>query len=61
MEGNDLEVMYKMCLGLMFFLIVILFVSHIFYQTPDYNQYLTFSFEEMITPTEDIVAIVHEE
>ena len=53
--------MYKMCLGLMFFLIVILFVSHIFYQTPDYNQDLTFSFEEMIVPTEDIVAIVHEE
>ena len=61
MEGNTLEVMYKMCLGLMFFLIVILFVSHIFYQTPDYNQYLTFSFEEMITPKEDIVAIVYEE
>ena len=61
MEGNDLEVMYKMCLGLMFFLIVILFISHIFYQTPNYNQDLTFYFEEMITPTEDIVAIVHEE
>tara|TARA_B110000003_G_C16148299_1_gene338622 strand:+ start:102 stop:287 length:186 start_codon:yes stop_codon:yes gene_type:complete len=61
LEGNDLEVMYKMCLGLMFFLIVILFISHIFYQTPNYNQDLTFSFEEMILPTEDIVAIVHEE
>ena len=61
MEGNDLEVMYKMCLGLMFFLIVILFISHIFYQTPNYNQDLNFSFEEMILPTEDIVAIVHEE
>ena len=61
MEGNTLEVMYKMCLGLMFFLIVILFVSQTFYQTPDYTQYLTFSFEEMITPTEDIVAIVYEE
>ena len=56
-----MEVMYKMCIGLMFFLIVILFVSHIFYQTPDYNQYLTFSFEEMILPTEDIAAIVYEE
>ena len=61
MEGNTLEVMYKMCLGLMFFLIVILFVSHICYQTPDYNQYLTFSFEEMMLPTEDIVAVVYEE
>jgi hypothetical protein len=53
--------MYKMCLGSMFFLIVILFISHIFYQAPDYNQYLTFSFEEMMLPTEDIVAIVYEE
>jgi len=53
--------MYKMCLGLMFFLIAILFLSHIFYQTPDYDQYLTFSFEEIITPKEDIVAIVYEE
>ena len=34
---------------------------HIFYQTPDFNQNLSFSFEEMITPTEDIVAIVYEE
>ena len=61
MEGNTLEVMYKICIGLMFFLIVILFISHIVYQTPDYNQYLTFSFEEMMLPTEDIVAIVYEE
>ena len=53
--------MYKMCLGAMFFLIVILFISHILYQIPDYNQYLTFSFEEMMLPTEDIVAIVYEE
>ena len=61
MEGNTLEVMYKICLGLMFFLIVILFVSHIFHQTPDYNQHLSFSFEEMKLFTEDIVAVVYEE
>jgi hypothetical protein len=45
----------------MFFLIAILFISHIFYQTPNYNQDLTFSFEEMILPTEDIAAIVYKE
>ena len=50
-----------MCLGSMFILIVTLFFLHIFYQTPDYNQSLSFSLEEMVPASEEIVAIVYEE
>ena len=49
-----------MCLGSMFILIVTLFFLHIFYQTPDYNQSLSFSFEEPSRGKENIVAIVYE-
>jgi len=61
LEGNTLEVMYKICIGLMFFLIVILFISHIVYQTPDYNQYLSFSFEAMVPDSEEAVALLYKE
>ena len=60
MKGIILKVLYKMCLGLMFILIVTLFFLHILYQTPDYNQSLSFSFEEPSRGKENIVAIVYE-
>ena len=61
MKGTVLKLLYKMCLGLMFILVVTLFFLHIFYQTPDYNQSLSFSLEEMVPASEEIVAIVYEE
>jgi len=59
-KGIILKVLYKMCLGSMFILIVTLFFLHIFYQTPDYNQSLSFSFEEPSLVEDDIIAIVYE-
>ncbi|MBT3939152.1 MAG: hypothetical protein HOF44_05535 [Pelagibacterales bacterium] len=56
-----MKLLYKMCLGLMFILVATLFFLHIFYQTPDYNQSLSFSLEEMVPASEEIVAIVYEE
>ena len=60
MKGTVLKLLYKMCLGLMFILVATLFFLHIFYQTPDYNQSLSFSFEEPSRGKENIVAIVYE-
>jgi hypothetical protein len=41
-----LIVLYNILLGLMFILIGALFFLHIFYQTPDLRENLSFSFEE---------------
>ena len=60
MKGTVLKLLYKMCLGLMFILVATLFFLHIFYQTPDYNQSLSFSLEEPSRGKENIVAIVYE-
>jgi len=58
-ERIILEVLYKMCLGSMFILIITLCFLHIFYETPDYNQILSFSFDEFTPITEDIIAIAY--
>ena len=58
-KGIILQVMYKICLGAMFILIITLFFFHIFNQPIHTTESLSFSFEDLSPATEVNKALIY--